>query len=84
MSQTQKPKTRVFELNGVLQNFHRAEKGNKVCKQPHTALTFLTRLMKPEELDALLHGGVYGHKVDIRIEVVVGKPDDTSSKEESK
>lgn len=71
MSKQEIPKTRVFELSAVLQNFHRVEKGNKVCNQPHTALTFLTRLMKPDELDALLHGGVYGHKVDIRIEVVV-------------
>lgn len=71
MSQVTKPKTRVFKLSGVLQNFKRVEKGNKICNQPHTALTFLTRLMNPEELDALLYGGCYGHKVDIKIEVVI-------------
>lgn len=80
MSKQETPKTRIFELNGVLQNFHRVEKGNKICKQPHTSLTFLVRLMTPEELDALLHGGVYGHKVNIRIEVVTDIPQKESTK----
>ena len=77
MSQTQKIKTRKFELRGVMQNFSRKEKGSKSCNQPHTAFTILTRLMTPEELDALLFGGCYGAKVCLNIEVVIEKPDDT-------
>ena len=81
MSKQTPIKTRKFELRGVMQNFSRKEKGSKNCKDPHTAFTILTRLMTPEELDAILFGGCYGHTVCLNIEVVIEKPEFDSKRE---
>lgn len=61
---------RKFEFDGVMQDVSRKDKGSKNCKQPHTKITFLTRTITNEEMDALCYGGCYGMKIHMTIECV--------------
>ena len=69
----QEIKTKTFEFDGLLGDFHRKNKGSKQCKDPHTTFTILTREITNEEADKIVFGGVYGCKVKITIEVVEKK-----------
>ena len=65
-----KPKTKKFEFNGVIQDISRKDKGSKNCKAPHTAFTILTNTITSKQMDELVYGGCFGHKVCLKIMVI--------------
>ena len=65
-----KPKTKKLEFNGVIQDIARRDKGSKSCKDPHTAFTILTNTITNKQMDELVYGGCFGHKVCLKIVVI--------------
>lgn len=61
---------RKFEFTGLMQDVAKKDKGSSSCKSPHTKITFLTRTITNEEMDALVYGGCYGVKIKMTIECV--------------
>lgn len=61
---------RKFEFFGVMQDIAKKDKGNKALNTPHTKITFLTRTITNEEMDALCYGGCYGMRIKMTIECV--------------
>ena len=67
---TQTQELRKFEFSGLMKDIAVKNKGSKSCKDPHTAITILTRPITNEEMDALCYGGCYGYKIRLSVEVV--------------
>jgi len=78
MAQEQKPKTKKFEFDCLLQDINRKKKGSKSYKKPHTAITVLVREIDEDEMDALVRGGCFGVRVYLKIEVVMEKKNGTT------